>query len=138
MIVIRLDRRVLFALLAVVGIALALGLGIFLGRMNSAGGTQTAASAPSTSQQAPVQPQAPAAAQPPAAQQAPNVPNVPLITVDEARQKYGQPNVIMVDARTEQEFKSGHIKGAVNVPVNEIQNRLNLLPRDKDLIIYCN
>jgi rhodanese-related sulfurtransferase len=42
-----------------------------------------------------------------------------------------------VDVRTPREHASGHIPGAVNVPVDEHRSRLNELPRDRELAVYC-
>ncbi len=43
----------------------------------------------------------------------------------------------LLDVRTPQEFAAGHIPGAVNVPVDEIRSRLEELPRDRDIAVYC-
>jgi hypothetical protein len=138
MVVIRLDRRILYAVLGILVVVVALGVGVWLGQAAGGSSPSTAAAVPAAPGQAqPVQPQAPAAAQPqnPAAQ--PASPNVPLVTIDEARQLYGQPNVVMVDARTAEEFKGPRVKGAVNAPSTDM-SKLSQLPKDKDLIIYCN
>lgn len=46
-------------------------------------------------------------------------------------------NMFLLDVRTEAEFKKGHIKGAVNIPLDEIRSKLNSIPRDKEIITYC-
>jgi NADPH-dependent 2,4-dienoyl-CoA reductase/sulfur reductase-like enzyme/rhodanese-related sulfurtransferase len=43
----------------------------------------------------------------------------------------------LVDVRTTQEFQSGHIPGAVNIPVDDLRNRLGELPRDRQIAAYC-
>jgi NADPH-dependent 2,4-dienoyl-CoA reductase/sulfur reductase-like enzyme/rhodanese-related sulfurtransferase len=43
----------------------------------------------------------------------------------------------LVDVRTAQEFASGHIPGAVNIPVDELRSRLGELPRDRAFAVYC-
>lgn len=140
MIVIRLDRRVLWGIVAVLLILVALGAGVLIGSLTSGGGS-TAASVPQApvqqapAQQAPVQ-QLPV--QPQAQAQQPQAPaNLPMVTVDEARQLLGQPNVVFVDARVADEYKRQHIKGAISMPNTEVAQRVAELPRDKDLIIYC-
>ncbi len=45
--------------------------------------------------------------------------------------------VLVLDARPAEEYRSGHIAGAVSIPVEEIERRLSELPRDKDVIAYC-
>lgn len=43
----------------------------------------------------------------------------------------------LVDVRTPQEFASGHIPGAVNIPVDDLRSRLGELPRDQMIAAYC-
>jgi len=44
---------------------------------------------------------------------------------------------LLVDLRRPAEFREGHIKGAVNIPVGEIENVYGTLSRDNDIILYC-
>lgn len=44
---------------------------------------------------------------------------------------------LLVDVRTAAEFAGGHIQGARNVPVQEIERKLRELPKDKPVILYC-
>jgi len=44
---------------------------------------------------------------------------------------------VFVDVRTPEEFKAGHVPGAVNIPVSEIGDRLNEVPKDKQVYVYC-
>jgi len=43
----------------------------------------------------------------------------------------------LVDVRTSQEFHLGAIPGAVNIPVDELRSRLSELPRDRQIVVYC-
>ena len=43
----------------------------------------------------------------------------------------------LLDVRTPQEYASGHIPGAVSIPVDELRNRLGELPRDRGIVVYC-
>ena len=43
----------------------------------------------------------------------------------------------LLDVRTQQEFSSGHIPDAVNIPVDDLRSRLNELPRDRKIAAYC-
>ena len=43
----------------------------------------------------------------------------------------------LFDVRTPQEFASGHIPGAVNIPVDDLRTRLGELPRDREIAAYC-
>lgn len=44
---------------------------------------------------------------------------------------------MIIDSRTKEEYDFGHIEGAINIPVDEIRSRLNEMPRDKKIIVYC-
>lgn len=45
------------------------------------------------------------------------------------------PAIRLVDVRSPQEFAAGHIPGAVNLPVNDLQHAQRLLP-DKAATVY--
>ena len=42
---------------------------------------------------------------------------------------------IVIDVRTESEYNEGHIKGAINIPVDEIENIT--YDKNETLIVYC-
>lgn len=46
-------------------------------------------------------------------------------------------NVTLLDVRTPGEVAYGTIPGAINIPVDELRFRLNELPKDKPVIIFC-
>ncbi|OCH26166.1 CoA-disulfide reductase [Aliivibrio fischeri] len=47
-------------------------------------------------------------------------------------------NQILLDVRNPAELiNAGYIKGAINIPVDQLRQRLNELPKDKEIIIYC-
>lgn len=46
-------------------------------------------------------------------------------------------DVIVLDARPSSEYEAGHIAGAISVPIDELQERLRSLPRDKEYVAYC-
>ena len=43
----------------------------------------------------------------------------------------------VLDVRSPEEFASGHVPGAVNIPHDQIAARLAEVPRDKDVVLYC-
>lgn len=43
----------------------------------------------------------------------------------------------LLDVRTAQEHASGSLPGAVNIPVDELRNRLNEVPKDRPVAAYC-
>jgi rhodanese-related sulfurtransferase len=44
---------------------------------------------------------------------------------------------MIIDVRTKGEFSGGHIKGSVNIPLNELENHLKKIPKDKVIITCC-
>lgn len=46
-------------------------------------------------------------------------------------------SLIILDVRTLQEYEEGHIDGAINIPVQELEKRLNELSKDEEILIYC-
>lgn len=43
----------------------------------------------------------------------------------------------IIDVRSKSEFKSGHIRGAVNIPLNELPRNLSKIKKDKPVITCC-
>jgi CoA-disulfide reductase len=46
-------------------------------------------------------------------------------------------DVFLLDVRSPSEVKRGSIAGAMNIPVNQLRQRLDKLPKDKTINIYC-
>jgi rhodanese-related sulfurtransferase len=48
-------------------------------------------------------------------------------------------DLVLLDVRSPSEFESGHIAGARNIPVNELETRLAELDnvRDQEVIVFC-
>lgn len=44
---------------------------------------------------------------------------------------------LLVDVRTADEFASGHIPGAINIPVDQVGQRLAEFPTDQPIVLYC-
>lgn len=54
-------------------------------------------------------------------------------------QQFTSPGVdhYLVDVRTPEEFASGHIEGAVNIPVDVLNQYISQLPTDQPIVVYC-
>nr|WP_299205320.1 rhodanese-like domain-containing protein [uncultured Brumimicrobium sp.] len=46
-------------------------------------------------------------------------------------------NAFIVDVRTPGEFASGHFEGAVNIPVNEVEQNLSKFDGEEQIVVYC-
>jgi 3-mercaptopyruvate sulfurtransferase SseA len=65
-------------------------------------------------------------------------PAVSSISVDELKDKLenGSP-IMLVDVRNRDDFLTNHIKGAVSIPLDEIPDRYQEIPQDKEVIVYA-
>lgn len=46
-------------------------------------------------------------------------------------------DVFLVDVRDAPEFDEGHVPGATNIPLGELRGRLDELPSDREIWLYC-
>jgi rhodanese-related sulfurtransferase len=63
-----------------------------------------------------------------------------IIDVQEALSLYQEGEAVFLDARHEYDYKLGHIRGAINLPLADFDNKADVLAslrRDKTLITYC-
>jgi len=62
---------------------------------------------------------------------------VPRITLEELKGKLDQKaDVIVVDFRGENSFEQEHIKGSISIPLGEVEERHQELPKDKEIVFY--
>lgn len=57
----------------------------------------------------------------------------------EARELVTKQGALLLDVRTPEEFSAGHVDGAVNIPVQELEAKLATFPAKKDqaVVVYC-
>ena len=63
-----------------------------------------------------------------------------LVNVDEAYKIYQEGNGIFIDARHDDEFNEGHIKGAICIPLKKLEATPSLvqnIPKDRLIVTYC-
>ena len=65
----------------------------------------------------------------------------PTCTAAEAKQMIaasaGNGAPVLLDVRTLNEYETSHLRGALHVPLDELRFRLDEIPRDRGIIIYC-
>ncbi len=63
----------------------------------------------------------------------------PKISLAEFEKRKAEPNTVVLDVRSEEEFAKGHIGGAVNVPINakDFDERVKQLDKDKTYLVHC-
>jgi len=60
---------------------------------------------------------------------------MPVISWRELAEKKDE--VMLIDTRTPEEFSFGTIPGAVNIPLDEMRDRLSEIPTDKPVVLFC-
>lgn len=63
------------------------------------------------------------------------MPQVKRLTIAQAKV---EEQAVWIDVRTQDEYESGHVEGALNMPLNLLQLKSRLLDADKLHIVYCN
>ncbi|MDG1333105.1 MAG: rhodanese-like domain-containing protein [Crocinitomicaceae bacterium] len=62
----------------------------------------------------------------------------PTITCTEASKKIGNPSILFLDTREEEEFNISHIRGATCVGYDEFSmHSVRLIPKNAEIIVYC-
>jgi len=64
-------------------------------------------------------------------------PAVPRAPLEETFQKLSQGEIMVVDVRGKASYDVGHIAGALSLPEEEIDARIDELPRDAEIVLYC-
>lgn len=59
------------------------------------------------------------------------------ISGDELRRRIASDDVLVVDVRPRGEYEAGHIVGALSIPLDELDDRLDELPADVEIVAYC-
>ena len=60
------------------------------------------------------------------------------ITVLEAKELIEEtPDLIILDVRTVSEYEENHLETAINIPIDELQIRLDELNKKNKIIVYC-
>ena len=44
---------------------------------------------------------------------------------------------VLVDVRDEEDYRNGHLEGAVNLPLEELHRAAEVLPMNRMIIVYC-
>jgi rhodanese-related sulfurtransferase len=55
----------------------------------------------------------------------------------ELRKRLRRKDVIVIDVRPVEEYGIVHIQGSLSIPLNELKERLDELPRDQEIVAYC-
>lgn len=56
---------------------------------------------------------------------------------DDLMQRANEGLITVLDVRPAEEFEAGHIPGAINISLDELDKHLAQLPRDQEIVAYC-
>lgn len=62
---------------------------------------------------------------------------VETCTVEELSEMQNREDVTVVDVLPEDHFEEEHIQGAMNIPLEQLEDRVHELDRDSHIIVYC-
>ena len=63
--------------------------------------------------------------------------NLKRISTADAHKQMRAGKAVFVDVRSAEQYRLGHIKGAINIPGSQLTSRLRELPFGKMVIAYC-
>jgi Rhodanese-like domain len=70
-----------------------------------------------------------------ATQTAPDI--LPRISLEDTKALYDAGNVRIIDVRVANIYQQGHIKGAVNVPHDQVAVKIKEVPKTGNIVLYC-
>ncbi|TPJ76309.1 metalloregulator ArsR/SmtB family transcription factor [Mesorhizobium sp. B2-6-2] len=59
------------------------------------------------------------------------------ISREELLERLAEGAVTLLDVRPHEEYTLGHLPGSLNIPVDQLKERLSELPRRKEIVAYC-
>lgn len=59
------------------------------------------------------------------------------VSVDELQDRIRSGLVTVLDVRPKEEYAAGHLPGAINVPLAELEKNLKRIPRNREIVAYC-
>lgn len=57
--------------------------------------------------------------------------------VEELKSLMAKSQPLLVDVREPSEYRSGHIPGATNIPLQTLARNVNKIPTDRPVVLYC-
>jgi rhodanese-related sulfurtransferase len=59
------------------------------------------------------------------------------LTPEELEERLEEDEVLVLDVRPKEEYRTGHIPGARSIPIDQLEEHLEDLPEDKEIVAYC-
>ncbi|MCA1589939.1 MAG: ArsR family transcriptional regulator, partial [Acidobacteria bacterium] len=55
----------------------------------------------------------------------------------DAKKEFDAKSAVFVDTHSPDQFAKQHIAGAINIPANDTADKIDKLPKNKKIIVYC-
>lgn len=62
---------------------------------------------------------------------------VQQVSMEEAVNKWRSKEALFIDVRTAEEYRKGHVPGAISIPLKELETRLKEVPADRTVLLIC-
>ncbi|MBB6730841.1 ArsR/SmtB family transcription factor [Cohnella zeiphila] len=66
-----------------------------------------------------------------------NLDEIQTLTMDEVKKKISNESILLLDVRPKEEYETGHIEGAVSVPMEDLESFMHELPQNAEIVAYC-
>jgi rhodanese-related sulfurtransferase len=63
--------------------------------------------------------------------------HVQRISAQALSEQYQQAPLPIIDIRKISEFQSEHLEAAINIPLNDLEQQLDRLPKDQAFVVHC-
>jgi 3-mercaptopyruvate sulfurtransferase SseA len=61
----------------------------------------------------------------------------PRISLEEAKKAFDEKSATFIDTHVKAAYDAGHIPGAINITVQDLEAKFNTIPKGKRIIAYC-
>ena len=65
------------------------------------------------------------------------IPTCRVFSVGDAHAAQESKQAVFIDVRSASQYAQGHVPGAMSIPLNEVESRLNELNKEQWIITYC-
>ena len=59
------------------------------------------------------------------------------VTIAELEELLKENKAVVIDVRSQDSYDAGHIPGAINITVQDLEAKVNTIPKGKKIIAYC-
>ena len=63
--------------------------------------------------------------------------NLEAVPANDLLERVQQGLVTVLDVRPEEEYQAGHLPGAINIPLSQLESRFKDLDKSKEIVAYC-